>query len=77
MDKTVHYRKSQIQRSATDVSDRDIDLKNGERMNKQAEERNPKFRSFMDKVRKAAKSVGRSMKMLLMLALTLGIVKHR
>lgn len=77
MDKTTNYQKYQTRRSATDVSDPPIDLERGAEANREAESRNPKFKAIMDKLRKAAKAVGRNMKMLLMLALTLGIVKHR
>lgn len=59
------------------MSDPEIDLKQGEDMVRQGEKQDPKFRLFMEKMRRAARAVGRNVKMLLMLALTLGLVRHK
>ena len=67
---------SRTPRSATDMSDPEIDLKRAEEDNRRVEENSPSFRAFMDKLRRMARAVGRDMKMLLVLALTLGIRKH-
>jgi hypothetical protein len=77
MVKTVPYQKSRTQRSATDMSDPEIDLKRVEGETERGERLDPKFHTFMEKLRRAARAVGRNMKMLLMLALTLGLVRHK
>jgi hypothetical protein len=75
MNRTANSQQPRIPRAATDMSDPEIDLKRGEQANRQAEQSNPKFRLFMDKLRRAAKAVGRDMRIFLILALTLGIHK--
>ena len=77
MVKTVTYQKSRTPRSPNDTSDPEIDLKRGEEYGKQLEENSPKFRIFMEKLRRAARAVSRNVKMLLVLALTLVIAKHK
>jgi hypothetical protein len=77
MVKTVPYRNSRTPRSPTDMSDPEIDLERAAVENKQLEDGSPKFRLFMEKLRRAARAVGRNMKVLLMLALTLGLAKHK
>lgn len=77
MVKVNSSQKSRIPRSPDDMSDPEIDLKQGEEFNRQLEDHSPRFKKFVDGLRKAAKAVGRNMKMILMLALTLGLAKHR
>jgi len=68
--------KPRTPRLATDLSDPEIDLKQGAEDNRQLEQSNPKFKLMVDKLRKAAKAVGREMKMFLLLAMTVA-EKHR
>lgn len=77
MVRASNYQKSRTARSPDDMSDPEIDLKRGEEDNRQLEEHSPKFKKFVDGLRKAAKAVGRNMKMLMLLALTLVLTKHR
>ena len=46
--------------------DPDISLENGRRLSKQAEKADPKFKSTMDKLRKAAKLVMKAIAFMLM-----------
>jgi hypothetical protein len=59
------------------MSDPEIDLQRAEEENRRMEERSPTFRAFMEKMRRMARAVGRDVKMLLVLAMTLGITRHR
>jgi hypothetical protein len=77
VNKIVNSGKSRTPRPPTDMSDPEIDLKRAEEANKHMEENRPSFRAFMDRLRRMARAVGRDMKMLLVLALTLGITKHK
>lgn len=77
MVKASSFQKSRTVRSPDDMSDPEIDLKQGAEDNRDLERTNPKFRAMMDRIRKAAKTVGRNMKMLLMLALTIVLSKHK
>lgn len=60
--------KPRMPRSPDDMSDPEVDIEQGRLDNKELEKRSPKFKAMMDRLRKAAKAVGRNMKMLFVLA---------
>jgi len=49
--------KSQTVRSPVDMSDPEVDIERGRRGLKEMENSSPKFKDYMDKLRKAAKAV--------------------
>jgi hypothetical protein len=63
-------------RVATDMSDPEINLDRVQGETERMEKNDPKFHQFMEKLRQAARAVGRNMKMLLLMA-ALGLVRHR
>jgi hypothetical protein len=77
MAKVMNFQKSRTPRSPDDLSDTDIDLKRGAEGVKTMERVSPKFQEMMDRIRRAAKAVGRNMKMFLMLALTIVLSRHK
>ena len=77
MVRASNFQKSRTPRSPDDMSDPDIDLKQGAEDNRDLEKTNPRFKDMMDRIRRAAKAVGRNMKMFLMLALTVVLSRHK
>ena len=49
------------------MSDPEVDIERGRRGLKEMENSSPKFKDYMDKLRKAAKAIVRGVKMLLMI----------
>jgi hypothetical protein len=71
MAKTNNYQKSRIPPEGaytpgefTGHEEAEIDLERGRAANQQAEQSNPVFKALMDKLREAARKVGRTMIML-------------
>jgi hypothetical protein len=77
MAEIINDQRSRTSRSPDDMSDPEIDMERAEEANRELETSVPKFRAMMDKIRNAAKAVGRNMKMLLLLAPFLGLTRHR
>lgn len=77
MVRAKNFQTSRTPRSPDDMSDPEINLKQGAEDNRVAEQRNPRFKEMMNRIRRAAKAVGRNMKMLLMLALTIALSRHK